>query len=64
MTDVWDKRAISSILKKYFDPLLMEDGYMFSDGAEYFAPPPGSIEVRCAIFKVEMLKSYHNLLHV
>lgn len=45
MTDVWDKRAISSILRKYFDPQLMEDGFLFSDGPEYYAPAPGSIDV-------------------
>lgn len=45
VTDTWDKRAISSILKKYFDPRLMEDNYMLTSGTEYYAPPPGHILV-------------------
>ena len=45
VTDTWDKRAISSILRKYFDPQLMEDDFMFTDQSKYYAPQPGSIEV-------------------
>jgi dynein heavy chain len=45
VTDTWDKRAISSILRKYFDPLLLEDGYNFTGDGNYYAPPISDIDV-------------------
>jgi len=39
VTDIWDKRSISSILRKYFTPPLLEDDYMFTEDGVYFAPP-------------------------
>jgi dynein heavy chain len=43
VTDVWDKRSISSILRKYFDPQLLDQGYTFTENGLYYAPPVGSI---------------------
>jgi dynein heavy chain len=45
-TDGWDKRTIGSILRRYFDPQLMEDSYAFTDDGVYFAPPESDIHVR------------------
>jgi dynein heavy chain len=48
VTDIWDKRAISSILRKYFVPQLLDkDGeiYKFTDNGIYFSPPPASLYV-------------------
>ncbi|CAE7219408.1 DNAH6 [Symbiodinium sp. KB8] len=43
-TDAWDKRTNLSILRKYFTPEIMEEGYLFAEAApEYFAPPPGDL---------------------
>ena len=43
VTDVWDKRSISSILRKYFDPRLLDDSYTFTDNGAYYAPAVGDI---------------------
>ena len=43
VTDVWDKRSISSILRKYFDPQLLEEGYIFTENGLYYAPPIGDL---------------------
>ena len=45
VTDIWDKRSISSILRKYFTELLLKDQYTFTDDGVYYAPPPGKISV-------------------
>lgn len=46
VTDRLDKRAISSILRKYFNPKLMEDKYKFASNDIYYAPPESDITVR------------------
>jgi dynein heavy chain len=38
VTDTWDKRAISSILRKYFNPSLVSDDYKFSNDGLYYSP--------------------------
>ena len=43
VTDTWDKRAISSILRKYFSPPLLTNDYRFSSDGLYFAPPESDI---------------------
>ena len=45
VTDSWDKRTISSLLRKYFVPELLSDSYTFSDDGVYYAPEVGDIEV-------------------
>jgi dynein heavy chain len=50
VTDIWDKRAISSILRKYFDPRLLEDGYYFTNDGIYYAPPISDIHVSSISF--------------
>ena len=45
VTDSWDKRAISSILRKYFTPGLLDEGFHFTDDGRYYAPPIGDLNV-------------------
>jgi dynein heavy chain len=45
VTDTWDKRAISSILRKYFTTKLVNDDYRFSDDGVYCAPPESDLFV-------------------
>ena len=45
VTDKQDKRSISSIMRKFFDPGVMSDDYKFSESGLYFAPPEGTLEV-------------------
>jgi len=44
VTDMWDKRTISSILSKYFDEALLDSSYFFTADGVYFAPAVGTIE--------------------
>lgn len=53
VTDAWDKRAISSILRKYFDVNLMDDEYRFSSDGLYYAPPESDVTVRTIIISFE-----------
>ena len=50
VTDIWDKRSISSILRKYFDPRIIggdndPDGsnFFFTDDEKYYAPASGDV---------------------
>jgi dynein heavy chain, axonemal len=43
VTDTWDKRAISSILRKYFVPEILNEDFRFTEDGVYFAPPPSDI---------------------
>ena len=46
VTDTWDKRAISSILRKYFTPALLEQSYVFTEDGVYYAPDSaGNLQV-------------------
>ena len=45
MTDIWDKRSISSILRKYLVPDILGESFKFSDDGVYYAPPPSDIVV-------------------
>jgi len=38
VTDIWDKRAIASIMRKYFIPELIDGDYKFSESGKYYAP--------------------------
>ena len=44
VTDVWDKRTISSILRKYLVPDLLSDDFHFTDDKLYFAPAESDID--------------------
>lgn len=46
VTDVWDKRSISSILRKYFVPELLMDDFGFSDDGKYLSLEEGSVHVQ------------------
>eukprot|EP00981_Chlorochromonas_danica_P000077 scaffold30_cov166-Ochromonas_danica.AAC.10 len=46
VTDVWDKRCISSLLRQFFDPQLLQEDFAFTEDGVYFAPPEGSLQVR------------------
>ena len=52
VTDTWDKRAISSILRKYFSPKLLQEDFKFSEDGLYFAPPESDIFVSVFIANV------------
>ena len=39
VTDVWDKRTISTLLLKYFTPTLLNDSFSFTSDGVYRAPP-------------------------
>ena len=44
VTDDWDRRCLISLLKKYYSPDVLEDGYKFSDSGDYYAPTHGDID--------------------
>lgn len=46
VTDVWDKRSISSILRKYFDPALLREDFKFTENGKYYAPASADLQVR------------------
>ncbi len=46
VTDIWDKRAISSILRKYFDANLLDDSCAFTENGLYYAPGSDSSDVK------------------
>jgi dynein heavy chain len=44
VTDDWDRRCLISLLRKYSNPDVLEDGFKFSDSGIYYAPTNGPIE--------------------
>ncbi len=44
VTDHWDERTNSTILKKYYVAELLEDEYKFDNSGNYYAPPESSID--------------------
>ena len=42
VTDDWDRRCLMTMLKKYSNIEILEDGYKFSDSGIYYAPPNGT----------------------
>jgi dynein heavy chain len=44
ITDRWDKRTNSSIMRKLFCPQVMDDNYRFTSSDSYYAPPEGSLQ--------------------
>jgi dynein heavy chain len=45
VTDDQDSRCIMTILDKYCNVKVLEDGYKFSPSGTYYAPPDGKIDV-------------------
>jgi dynein heavy chain len=44
VTDDWDRRCLITLLRKYSNPEILEDGYKFSESGIYYAPTNGSID--------------------
>jgi dynein heavy chain len=42
VTDDWDRRCLMTMLKKYSNLEILEDGYKFSDSGIYYAPTNGT----------------------
>ena len=38
VTDDWDRRCLMCVLRKYYTPQTLEDGYLFDESGDYFAP--------------------------
>ncbi|KAJ8402442.1 hypothetical protein AAFF_G00369310 [Aldrovandia affinis] len=43
VTDAWDQRCLHTILKGFFSPPTLEDGYAYSKSGIYFAPEADSL---------------------
>ena len=44
VTDDWDRRCLLTLLKKYSNVEILEDGFIFSDSGIYYAPTNGPVE--------------------
>lgn len=44
VTDDWDRRCLLTLLKKYSNPEILEDGFKFSDSGIYYAPTNGTVD--------------------
>ena len=44
MTDFWDQRCLSAILRRFFQPATLQPDYKYSPSGLYFAPPYESLE--------------------
>ena len=44
VTDDWDRRCLISLLKKYYNPDILEDGLRFSESGIYYAPTNGVLD--------------------
>lgn len=38
MTDMWDQRCLTTILKQFFSPPTLEDNYTYSPSGVYYCP--------------------------
>ena len=43
VTDDWDRRALKSILSRFYSPSILDDNFKFSPSGIYFAPPDGDL---------------------
>ncbi|XP_056619544.1 dynein axonemal heavy chain 6 [Triplophysa dalaica] len=43
VTDAWDQRCLHTILKGFFSPATLEEGYIYSKSGIYFAPDSDSL---------------------
>uniref|UniRef100_F7FUV5 Dynein axonemal heavy chain 6 n=1 Tax=Ornithorhynchus anatinus TaxID=9258 RepID=F7FUV5_ORNAN len=44
VTDTWDQRCLRTVLKKFFSPETLEDGYKYSESGIYFSPVADTIQ--------------------
>ena len=44
VTDDWDRRCLITLLKKYSNPEILEDGFKFSESGIYYAPTNSTID--------------------
>lgn len=42
VTDDWDRRCLMTILERFYNPKILDEGYKFSSSGKYFAPESGS----------------------
>ncbi|XP_063373463.1 dynein axonemal heavy chain 6 [Cydia amplana] len=45
VTDMWDQRCLTTILKKFFSPVTLEEGYTYSQSGIYYCPRQDKLEV-------------------
>ncbi|KOB72814.1 Dynein heavy chain 6, axonemal, partial [Operophtera brumata] len=45
VTDMWDQRCLKTILKKFFAPPTLEEGYAYSESGTYYCPQADKLEV-------------------
>lgn len=38
MTDMWDQRCLTTILKQFFSPATLDEGYTYSPSGIYYCP--------------------------
>ena len=44
MTDAWDQRCLRTILKTFFSPHTLDEGYKYSPSGIYYAPEADTIQ--------------------
>ncbi|MXQ83245.1 hypothetical protein E5288_WYG018809 [Bos mutus] len=44
VTDTWDQRCLRTVLKRFFSPETLQDGYKYSESGIYFAPLADSLQ--------------------
>lgn len=42
---MWDQRCLTTILKKFFSPPTLEEGYIFSSSGKYYCPRAEKLEI-------------------
>ncbi|XP_028179118.1 dynein heavy chain 6, axonemal [Ostrinia furnacalis] len=45
VTDMWDQRCLTTILKLFFSPPTLEDGYTYSRSGRYYCPRAEKLEI-------------------
>jgi dynein heavy chain len=54
VTDTWDRRTIITILKDFYTPKILKEGYTFSASGVYKVPPEGNIQDYILYIKEEL----------
>lgn len=44
MTDMWDQRCLTTILKLFFSAPTLEEGYVYSQSGRYYCPRADKLE--------------------
>lgn len=44
VTDEWDRNLLLNILKRFYTPEILEEGYRFSESGTYYAPNFDTLE--------------------